>query len=55
MSKPTQVLQLNMQKRREVQYSVMNDANLKEFAALVISEPYVFKMDGKVRTSSMGH
>lgn len=50
-----QVLQLNMQKRREVQHSVMNNVNLKEFAALVISEPYVFEMDGKVSTSPVGH
>jgi hypothetical protein len=44
MSKPMQFLQLNMQKQREVQHSVMNDVNLKEFAALAISEPYVFEM-----------
>ena len=55
MSKQMQVLQLNMQKRREVQHSVMNDAGLKEYTALAISEPYVFEMDGKVRTSPMGH
>jgi hypothetical protein len=55
MSKPMQVLQLDMQKRREVQHSVMNDVNLKELAALAISEPYVFGMDGKVSTSPKGH
>lgn len=55
MCKQMQVLQLNMQKRREVQHSVMNDASLKEYAALAISEPYVFGMDGKVRTSPIGH
>jgi hypothetical protein len=55
MSKPMQILQLNMQKRREVQHSVMNDASLKEYTALIVSEPYVFEMDGKVRTSPMGH
>jgi hypothetical protein len=48
-----QVLQLNIQKRREVQHNVMNGVNLKEFAALAISEPYVFEMDGKVSTSLM--
>lgn len=55
MSKTLQVLQLNMQKQRDVQHSVMNDTGLKEYAALVISEPYIFEMDGKVRTSPMGH
>jgi hypothetical protein len=33
----------------------MNDVNLKEYAALVISEPYVLEMEGKVTTSPMGH
>ena len=55
MCKSMQALQLNMQKRREVSHSVMNDERLKEYAALVISEPYVFEMEGKVRTSRMGH
>lgn len=55
ISKPIQILQLNMQKRREVQHSVINDASLKEYTALVVSEPYVFDIDGKVRTSPMGH
>jgi hypothetical protein len=55
MCKPMQILQLNMQKRREVQHSVMNDSDLKEYTALAISEPYVFEMDGKVRTSPVGH
>ena len=49
------VLQLNMQKRREVQHSVMNDERLRGYAALVVSEPYVFEMEGKVGTSPMGH
>jgi len=55
MSKPMQILQLNMQKRREVQHSLMNDASLENYVALIISEPYVFEMDGKVRASPMGH
>ena len=55
MCKSMQVLQLNTQKRREVQHSVMNDERLKEYAALVISEPYVFELEGKVRTIPMGH
>ena len=55
MYKSMQVLQLNMQKRREVQHSVMNDESLKEYAALVISEPYVFEMEREVRTSPLGH
>ena len=32
-------LQLNVQKRRNMQHSMMNDVNLKEYAARVISEP----------------
>lgn len=48
-----QILQLNMQKRREVQHSVINDASPKEYAALAVSEPYIFDMGGVVRTSPM--
>jgi hypothetical protein len=55
MSRSLRFLQLNVQKRRNVQHSVMNDVNLKEYAALVLSEPYVFEMDGKVTTSPIGH
>lgn len=55
MHKSMQALQLNMQKRREVQHSVMNDESLKEYTALAISEPYVFEMHGHVRTDSTGH
>jgi len=55
MSRSLRFLQLNVQKRRNVQHSVMNDVSLKEYAALVISEPYVLEMDGKVTTSPMGH
>jgi hypothetical protein len=55
MSISLRFLQLNVQKRRNVQYSVMNDVNFKEYTALVISEPYVLEMDRKVITSLMGH
>jgi hypothetical protein len=48
-------LQLNVQKQRNVQHSVMDDASLREYAALMISEPHVWEMDGKVVTSPMGH
>lgn len=34
---------------------MMNDVNLKDYAALIISEPHVVEMNGKVITSSMGH
>ena len=47
MCKPMQILQLNMQKRREVQHSVMNDASLQGYTALAISEPYVFESEGE--------
>lgn len=55
MYKPMEVLQLNMQIRREVQHSVIEDPGLKEYTAAVVSEPYIFEMDGKVRISPMGH
>lgn len=55
MSKPMHILQINVRKQRNVQHSLMNDPSLKECVALVISEPHVFEMDGKVRMSPMGH
>jgi len=48
-------LQLNVQKQRNVQHSVMNDVSLKDYVALVISEPHVAEMNGKVITSPIGH
>ncbi|KAI6824489.1 hypothetical protein KC343_g180 [Hortaea werneckii] len=48
-------LQLNVQKQRNVQHSMMNDVSLKEYAALMVSEPHVLEMDGKLTTSPMGH
>jgi hypothetical protein len=52
-SRSLRFLQLNVQKRRNVEHSMMNDVNLKEYAALVTSEPYSLEMDGKVTTSPM--
>ncbi|KAI7722984.1 hypothetical protein KC353_g42 [Hortaea werneckii] len=40
MSRLLRFLQLNVQKQRNVQHSLMNDLNLKEYAALMISEPH---------------
>lgn len=34
---------------------MINDASLKEYTALAISEPYVFETDRKVRTSPIGY
>lgn len=48
-------LQLNVQKQRNVQHSMMNDMSLKEYAALMVTEPHVLEMDGKLTTSPMGH
>ena len=54
MSRLMRFLQLNVQKQRNVQHSMMNDVSLKEYAALMVSEPHVFEMDGKLTTSPMG-
>jgi hypothetical protein len=55
MSRSLRFLQLNAQKQRNVQHSMMNDASLKDYAALIISEPHVVEMNGKVITSLMGY
>jgi hypothetical protein len=55
MFRSIEFLRQYLQKQRNVQQSVMNDANLKEYAALIISEPYVVEMNGKVTTSPTGY
>jgi hypothetical protein len=34
---------LNVGKRRTVQYGLLNDEALKDYVALVVLEPYIFK------------
>jgi hypothetical protein len=36
-------MHLNVGKQRTVQYSLLNDEALKDYAALVILEPYIYK------------
>ena len=55
MPRSMKFLQLNVQKQRSGQHSMMNDASLQGFTALVVSEPCVFEMDGKVMMSPLGH
>lgn len=38
-----------------VQHSTMDDASLKEFAALTVCEPYALKVDRRAMISPMGH
>ncbi|XP_044717870.1 reverse transcriptase (RNA-dependent DNA polymerase) domain-containing protein [Hirsutella rhossiliensis] len=55
MLESLRILQLNAHKSDVVQQSLMNDEDLKDFAALAISEPHARNIDGKVVTSPMGH
>ena len=55
MHKTLKVFQLNVQKQRTVQHSVMNDNDLKDFSILALSEPRSFPKDGKVVTVPLGH
>ncbi|XP_044718862.1 endonuclease-reverse transcriptase domain-containing protein [Hirsutella rhossiliensis] len=55
MLESLRILQLNAHKSDMVQQSLMNDEDLKDFAALAISEPHARNIDGKVVTSPMGH
>jgi Endonuclease-reverse transcriptase len=51
-----QVLQLNVGKRREVQLSLLNDEDLRNYAALVISEPHAWPTEeGKLVTMPRNH
>lgn len=55
MCKTFRILQLNVRKREPVQQSLMNDADLKDYGVLAISEPYARNIDGKVVTSPAEH
>ncbi|KYK54123.1 hypothetical protein DCS_06080 [Drechmeria coniospora] len=55
MLESLRILQLNAHKSDVVQQSLMNDEDLKDFAALAISEPHARNIDGKVLTSPTGH
>ena len=54
--RPFQIFQLNAQKRIGVMHSVMNDEILKDFGALLISEPHVWRNDeGRSISTPMAH
>lgn len=55
MNKTLRILQLNVRKQREVQNSLMNDQELKNFGILALSEPYIRRIDGKIVTSPIKH
>ncbi|KAK4120182.1 hypothetical protein N657DRAFT_683764 [Parathielavia appendiculata] len=49
------ILQLNVHKRKEVQQSLLNDEDIKDYAVLAVSEPYARTVDEAVVTVPMGH
>lgn len=55
MHRTMKIYQLNVQKQRAVQHSVMNDDDLEQYAALALSEPYCFRKDEEVVTVPLGH
>lgn len=50
-----EIFQLNVHKREEVQQSLLNDEELKDYAVLAISEPYARTIDRSVVTVPIGH
>jgi hypothetical protein len=56
MNKTFQILHLNARKQSTAQQSLMNDDQLKGFAAIAIAEPYARRLDsGTIITAPMGH
>ena len=54
--RPFQILQINAQKKAEVMHSVINDESLRDFGALLLSEPHVRRdKEGKIRLTPAGH
>lgn len=54
MSRSKQFLQMDSQKQRNVQHSMVNDVSPQGHADPLASEPHVFQMDGKVITIPVG-
>jgi hypothetical protein len=50
-----QILQLNVRKKTEVQHSLLNDEDLKDFSILAISEPHSQRNGETVIVAPMGH
>ena len=48
MANTLKIFQLNAEKRKTVQESFMNDEQLKEFSALAISEPWIWRIDNEL-------
>jgi hypothetical protein len=55
MSRTLRILQLNVRKQQTVQHSLMNDAQLRDFGVVAISEPYVRTIDNTIVTVPLGH
>lgn len=55
MNNKLDLLQLNVGKQIMVQQSLLNDSNLKEYAALVVLEPHVWRTEGELRIVPLHH
>ena len=55
MNRTLQILQLNVRKQREVQQSLMNDDNLRDFGVLMVTEPHVWRQAETLGTAPMGN
>lgn len=55
MSRTLRMLQLNARKQQMVQHSLMNDAQLRDFSVLAISEPYSRTINNTAVTVPTGH
>jgi hypothetical protein len=55
MSSKLQIYQLNVRKSDKVQLSMMNDEDLRDYAALAVAEPWTRKIEGKVVTVPNHH
>ena len=48
MANTLKIFQLNAGMRKTVEEKFMNDEQLKEFSALVISEPWIWRIDNEM-------
>jgi hypothetical protein len=55
MDRTLNILQLNIGKQPAVQQSLLNDENLREYTALAVLEPHVWRTEGELRIVPLHH
>lgn len=55
LEEPLRILQLNVGKQKETQWSLLNDTDTARFDVLVVAEPYIFTLSGESKARVTSH